>query len=100
MPASPFDALIVFAHGSRVPEANDAVRRVAEVAAEGSGFALWSEAFLELAEPTLAQATRALAEKGANYKEDPVVSDGKIVTGNGPEAAEAFANEVVKKLRE
>jgi protease I len=42
----------------------------------------------------------ALAEKGANYKEEAVVSDGKIVTGNGPEAAEAFANEVIKKLRE
>jgi len=42
----------------------------------------------------------ALTAKGANYKENDVVSDGKIVTGNGPEAAEKFANELVKKIRE
>ena len=65
MPASAADALIVFAHGSRVVEANEAVRRVAEVAAAKSGFALWQEAFLELAEPTLAQAVGSLAERGA-----------------------------------
>ena len=65
MPADPSDALIVFAHGSRVAEANDAVRRVAEEAARQSGFSLWHEAFLELTEPTLAQAVKALAQKGA-----------------------------------
>lgn len=65
MPASPSDALIVFAHGSRVAEANDAVRRVAAQAAKQSGFALWHEAFLELAEPTLSDAVRVLASRGA-----------------------------------
>jgi sirohydrochlorin ferrochelatase len=64
-PRSPADALIVFAHGSRVVEANEAVRRVAEAAAAKSGFALWQEAFLELSEPTLAQAVGALAQRGA-----------------------------------
>ena len=65
MAAAPADALIVFAHGSRVVEANDAVRRVAEEAASQSGFALWQEAFLELAEPSLAAAVRKLAGRGA-----------------------------------
>lgn len=46
-------------------EANEAVRRVAEAAAEQSGFTLWQEAFLELAEPSLADAVKALAEQGA-----------------------------------
>jgi sirohydrochlorin ferrochelatase len=62
---APADALIVFAHGSRVLEANEAVRRVAEAAAVQSGFALWQEAFLELAEPSLAEAVKVLAARGA-----------------------------------
>ncbi len=65
MPPSPSDGLIVFAHGSRVAAANQAVRRVAGAAAAQSGFKLWQEAFLELAEPTLAQAVEALANEGA-----------------------------------
>ncbi|MEZ5391755.1 MAG: CbiX/SirB N-terminal domain-containing protein [Bryobacterales bacterium] len=65
MSASAQDGLIVFAHGSRVAEANDAVRRVAELAARESGFPLWHEAFLELAQPTLAEAVHALAARGA-----------------------------------
>jgi sirohydrochlorin ferrochelatase len=65
VPASPSDALIVFAHGSRVAEANEAVRRVAEEAAAQSGFALWQEAFLELAEPNLTDAVSELAARGA-----------------------------------
>jgi len=65
VPISTSDALIVFAHGSRVAEANDAVRRVAEAAAKQSGFSLWHEAFLELTEPSLSQAVKALAAKGA-----------------------------------
>jgi sirohydrochlorin cobaltochelatase len=46
-------------------EANEAVRRVAEDAAARSGFALWQEAFLELAEPSLSDAVKALAARGA-----------------------------------
>jgi sirohydrochlorin ferrochelatase len=63
--AASADGLIVFAHGSRVVEANAAVRRVAEAAAAQSGFTLWQEAFLELAQPTLAEAVKALAARGA-----------------------------------
>ena len=65
MPVASSDALIVFAHGSRVAEANDAVRRVAQTAAAQSGFVLWQQAFLELAEPNLTQAVKMLAERGA-----------------------------------
>ena len=59
------DALIVFAHGSRRVNANEAVERVAAIAAEKGGFAIWRAAFLELAEPTLADAVKALHAAGA-----------------------------------
>ncbi len=59
------DALIVFAHGSRRAEANEAVERVASVAAEKGGFTLFRAAFLELAEPTLADSVRDLQAAGA-----------------------------------
>lgn len=58
-------ALIVFAHGSRVEEANEAVRRVAAQAAGRCGFKLWETAFLELAPPDLPAAVGALTERGA-----------------------------------
>jgi PfpI family intracellular protease len=41
-----------------------------------------------------------LARKGARVQDEDVVTDGKIVTANGPEAAEKFANALVKALRE
>ncbi len=58
-------ALIVFAHGSRVEEANEAVRRVTARAAERCGFELWEAAFLELAVPDLPSAVGDLAARGA-----------------------------------
>jgi sirohydrochlorin ferrochelatase len=58
-------ALIVFAHGSRVEGANEAVRRVAAQAAERCGFRLWETAFLELAAPDLPAAVESLAARGA-----------------------------------
>ena len=58
-------ALIVFAHGSRVEGANEAVRRVAAQAAERSGFELWETAFLELAAPDLPTAVAGLTARGA-----------------------------------
>lgn len=59
------DALIVFAHGSRRAEANEAVERVTAIAAEKGGFAIWRAAFLELAEPTLTTAVQELHAAGA-----------------------------------
>jgi sirohydrochlorin ferrochelatase len=58
-------ALIVFAHGSRVEDANQAVRHVAAQAAERCGFELWETAFLELAAPDLPTAVAGLAARGA-----------------------------------
>jgi len=39
-----------------------------------------------------------IEEKGAKYNKGPVVVDGDIITANGPEAAEAFANKIVERL--
>ncbi len=39
-----------------------------------------------------------LKKEGANYLNLPVVVDGRIVTANGPEAAEEFGKELVKVL--
>jgi sirohydrochlorin ferrochelatase len=57
--------LVVFAHGSSVPAANQAVQRTADAMREQGGYALVETAFLEAAEPTLAQAVAALTERGA-----------------------------------
>lgn len=56
--------LVVFAHGSRVAAANDAVRTVAREASERSGIETYRAAFLELADPTLAAAVEDLAAQG------------------------------------
>ena len=57
--------LIVFAHGSSVAEANEAVRQVAGETARRCGFSLWEPAFLEQAEPNLVAAVGLLVAKGA-----------------------------------
>jgi sirohydrochlorin ferrochelatase len=64
--SEPRIGLIVFAHGSRVPEANEGVRRAAGAAAECCGIDLWDAAFLELAEPTLESAVDQLTNRGAD----------------------------------
>ncbi|HYZ87522.1 MAG TPA: CbiX/SirB N-terminal domain-containing protein [Bryobacteraceae bacterium] len=57
--------LAIFAHGSSVSGANDQVKMVtAQLAARGN-FSLIETAFLELAEPDLAEASRRLVERGA-----------------------------------
>jgi len=57
--------LVVFAHGSSVADANEAVRRVASETARRCGFPLWEPAFLEQAEPNLVAAVGLLAARGA-----------------------------------
>jgi len=37
---------------------------------------------------------------GGEYTGKPVERDGRIITGNGPDAAESFAKEIVKALKE
>ena len=56
---------VVFAHGSSIASANQAVRRVAEEFARAGGYALVEPAFLEQAQPDLAGAVAHLAARGA-----------------------------------
>jgi sirohydrochlorin ferrochelatase len=57
--------LVIFAHGSSVASANEAVAAVtARMAAEG-GYELVETAYLELAQPDLREAVHRLAVRGA-----------------------------------
>jgi sirohydrochlorin ferrochelatase len=58
-------AIIVFAHGSTVASANDAVRSVAAAAAAQGGFEHYDVAFLDCAPPSLREAVERLAVRGA-----------------------------------
>lgn len=57
-------AYIVFAHGSSVESANDAVRTVSGQAAQLGTWRAFATAFLEGAKPTLADAVDELASRG------------------------------------
>ena len=57
--------LVIFAHGSSVASANEAVREVAERVARQGGFQLVEAAFLEQGSPDLAGAVSSLAARGA-----------------------------------
>jgi sirohydrochlorin ferrochelatase len=57
-------AYIVFAHGSSVASANDAVRAVAMEFARRGGYSAVEAAFLEGGEPDLARAVATLAGRG------------------------------------
>jgi sirohydrochlorin ferrochelatase len=57
--------IIVFGHGSSVASANDAVRIVADRAAQSGGWLLYETAFLECA-PRLADAVGNLVAAGAS----------------------------------
>jgi sirohydrochlorin ferrochelatase len=56
--------IVVFAHGSRLEPANQAVRAVACQLAAAGGFAAVETAFLELGTPGLEGAVQALVERG------------------------------------
>lgn len=58
-------AIVVFAHGSSVAAANDAVRQVAAEMARRGGFPLVAVAFLDCAQPDLKQAISDLAASGS-----------------------------------
>lgn len=57
--------IVVFAHGSRVASANDAVRAVVADLGKAGGFELLESAFLELGHPNLDVAVRRLVGRGA-----------------------------------
>jgi len=56
--------IILFAHGSRVESANDAVRAVAGDLARAGGFTQVQAAFLELGRPSLEEAVECLVGDG------------------------------------
>jgi sirohydrochlorin ferrochelatase len=57
-------AIVVFAHGSRIESANQAVRAVAGELARAGGFERVEAAFLELGQPDLEGAVALLAGQG------------------------------------
>lgn len=57
---------VIFAHGSSVESANDAVREVARDAAVAAGFVLYETAFLDGGRPLLAGAVEVLQSRGAS----------------------------------
>lgn len=58
--------IVVFAHGSRVGSANEAVRAITETAAEAGGFEHVEAAFLEPIRPTLSEAVDRLVRAGVS----------------------------------
>jgi protease I len=58
---------------------------------QGKNATVWSNAMDK-------SAVKILKDKGAIYQNATVVTDGKIVTGNGPQAAEKFAEALIKVL--
>ena len=58
--------IIVFAHGSRLEPANQAVRSIAHRLAAAGGFEAVQTAFLELGEPSLEGAVEALVAQGVH----------------------------------
>lgn len=58
-------ALIVFAHGSNIPEANEGVRAVTSQVSARSSFDLTETAFLDCVQPDLTEAVRSLVCRGA-----------------------------------
>ena len=57
--------IVVFAHGSSVASANDAVRTVVASMSRDAGYDLVETAFLELASPTLEEAVERVIQRGA-----------------------------------
>jgi sirohydrochlorin ferrochelatase len=59
--------ITLFAHGSSVQGANDAVQRIAASFAERGGYSLVEASFLELAQPDLPEAVKRLVARGADH---------------------------------
>ena len=58
-------AILLMAHGSRIPEANDAAREIARMAQEMTGFDIVEVAFRELHEPDIQAGIDACVARGA-----------------------------------
>ena len=60
-------------------------------ALEGKKATVWSS-------PLDREPIETLEENGATYEDKPVVVDGKIITGNGPDVAEEFGKKILDVL--
>jgi len=58
-------AVLLMAHGSRIAEANDAVREIAKMVKEISGYPIVEVSFREMHLPSIQQGIDACVEKGA-----------------------------------
>lgn len=58
-------AILMMAHGSRIPEANDAARQVARMVQEMTGFEIVEVSFRELHEPNIQAGIDACVARGA-----------------------------------
>lgn len=58
-------ALLILAHGSRIPEANDAVREIAAMVRERGGYPLVEVAFREMHHPDITGGIDRCVEQGA-----------------------------------
>jgi sirohydrochlorin ferrochelatase len=58
-------AILMMAHGSRIPEANDAAREVAIMVQEMTGFEIVEVSFREMHEPNIQQGIDACVAHGA-----------------------------------
>ena len=66
MPAEPKTAVLLIAHGSRRPVANDDLVQLAQLVAERGGYEIVEVSYLELAEPTISNGGRRCVERGAS----------------------------------
>jgi sirohydrochlorin ferrochelatase len=60
-------AVVLIAHGSRRPAANDDLVRLAEMVRARQRYDVIEIAYLELAEPTIPQGARACVQQGATH---------------------------------
>jgi sirohydrochlorin ferrochelatase len=58
-------AILLMAHGSRIPEANDAAREVATLVQQMTGYEIVEVSFREMHEPNIQQGIDACVAKGA-----------------------------------
>ena len=58
-------AILMMAHGSRIPQANDAAREVAKMVQEMTGFEIVEVSFREMHEPNIQHGIDACVSRGA-----------------------------------
>lgn len=63
---SPDTAVLLIAHGSRRPEANADLQRLAEQVTTTGGYAIVEVSYLELTTPTIDEGGRQCVRRGAN----------------------------------